>query len=92
MKPCQEKLLEVTCVVLLDTLRRTLAELIRRRAEAGTKLDEHEFIEAANDIIREAIAAEDVAIEEEAMVVEAVIEDLRFAFEEASRAVTGDFR
>jgi len=69
--------LNVTRVVLLDTLCRTLIEL--RRALADAKSDEQKFIDAAKDIIREAIAAEDVAIEEEAMVVEAVIEDLRFA-------------
>ena len=70
-------------MVLLDTLCRVLIQLIRRHADVA--LDEDQFVAAAKDIIREAIAAEDVAIKEEAMVVEAVLEDLHFAFKEANR-------
>jgi hypothetical protein len=91
MKHSQEKLLNVTRVVLLDTLCRTLTEIAGRRGPAGclSNLDEHEFIDAAKDIIGEAIAAEDVAIDQEVMVAKAVIEDLHFAFEEANRDVPG---
>jgi hypothetical protein len=88
VKHSPEKLLNVKRVVLLDTLCRTLIEL-RRAVADDAKSDGQKFIDAAKDIIREAIAAEDVAIEEEAMVVEAVIEDLRFAFEEANSAFVG---
>jgi hypothetical protein len=83
LKYPQEKISSVARVVLLDRLCRVLIQLIRRHADVA--LDEDQFVAAAKDIIREAIAAEDVAIKEEAMVVEAVLEDLHFAFKEANR-------
>jgi hypothetical protein len=82
LKYPQEKISRVARVVLLDTLCRVLIQLIRTHAEV--ELDEDQFVAAAKDIIRETIAAEDVAIGEEATVVEAVLEDLDFAFKEAN--------
>jgi hypothetical protein len=78
-------LTDVTNAVLLDTLQGTLAELIRCRTEIGIKLDEHEFISAAESVVYAAMAAEGVVRDDEEMIRKAVLEELRMAFVAASR-------
>jgi hypothetical protein len=57
--------------------------LVRVGGSTASLLDlKNDLITGARDLVVEATAAEDIAIEDEARILEDAIEDLSFAFEE----------
>lgn len=84
MKTPREAVLEVERLAFLGALSRALDELLRVKGSAASLVDfKRDLMTVARDLVIEASAAEGIAVEDEARILEDTIEGLTFAFEEA---------
>ncbi len=82
MKTSQERVLNIVRLALKDALIRTLLELVSARGSAALAEVQSKLVSATRDFVAEAIVMEDIAREDEAEIIDRVIEDLSFVLEE----------